>query len=82
MRVAFLPRHGRGHKVSPSEINYRANIAALKMLGATDVLSISAVGGLKQALPPGTVGEKVNAEFKDGVLMIRVPKDAKEELTI
>jgi 5'-methylthioadenosine phosphorylase len=52
--LAFLPRHGRGHRIAPSEVNYRANIAALKMLGATDVLSISAVGGLKEALPPGT----------------------------
>jgi len=53
-RLAFLPRHGRGHRISPSEVNYRANIAALKMLGATDVLSISAVGGLREELPPGT----------------------------
>jgi 5'-methylthioadenosine phosphorylase len=53
MPLAFLPRHGRGHRIPPSEVNYRANIAALKMLGATDVLSISAVGGLKEELPPG-----------------------------
>jgi 5'-methylthioadenosine phosphorylase len=52
--LAFLPRHGRGHRIPPSEVNYRANIAALKLLGATDVLSISAVGGLKEELPPGT----------------------------
>jgi 5'-methylthioadenosine phosphorylase len=52
--LAFLPRHGRGHRIPPSEVNYRANIAALKMLGATDVLSISAVGGLRADLPPGT----------------------------
>jgi 5'-methylthioadenosine phosphorylase len=52
--LAFLPRHGRGHRIPPSEVNYRANIAALKMLGATDVLSVSAVGGLKEELPPGT----------------------------
>lgn len=52
--LAFLPRHGRGHKIPPSEVNYRANIAALKMLGATDVLSLSAVGGLRADLPPGT----------------------------
>jgi 5'-methylthioadenosine phosphorylase len=52
--LAFLPRHGRGHRVSPSALNYRANIAALKQIGVTDVLSISAVGGLKQELPPGT----------------------------
>ncbi len=53
-QLAFLPRHGRGHRIPPGEVNYRANIAALKSLGATDVLSLSAVGGLKEALPPGT----------------------------
>ena len=52
--LAFLPRHGRGHKIPPSEVNYRANIAALKMQGVTDVLSLSAVGGLRADLPPGT----------------------------
>lgn len=52
--MAFLPRHGRGHRIPPSEVNYRANIAALKSLGATDVLSLSAVGGLRANLPPGT----------------------------
>ena len=52
--LAFLPRHGRGHRIPPSEVNYRANIAALKHLGATDVLSLSAVGGLRANLPPGT----------------------------
>ena len=52
--LAFLPRHGRGHRIPPTEVNYRANIAALKSLGATDVLSISAVGGLRADLPPGT----------------------------
>jgi 5'-methylthioadenosine phosphorylase len=52
--LAFLPRHGRGHRIPPSEVNYRANIAALKQIGATDVLSVSAVGGLRADLPPGT----------------------------
>ncbi len=52
--LAFLPRHGRGHRIPPSEVNYRANIAALKGLGVTDVLSVSAVGGLRADLPPGT----------------------------
>ena len=52
--MAFLPRHGRGHRIPPSEVNYRANIAALKSLGATDVLSLSAVGSLRADLPPGT----------------------------
>ena len=52
--VVFLPRHGRGHRISPSEINYRANIDALKRVGVTDILSLSAVGGLREELPPGT----------------------------
>ncbi|MDQ2778206.1 MAG: S-methyl-5'-thioadenosine phosphorylase [Pseudomonadota bacterium] len=53
-QLAFLPRHGRGHRIPPNEVNYRANIAALKSLGATDVLSLSAVGGLRAELSPGT----------------------------
>jgi 5'-methylthioadenosine phosphorylase len=52
-KVVFLPRHGRGHKIPPSALNYRANIAALKSLGVTDILSLSAVGSLKEELPPG-----------------------------
>ena len=51
--VFFLPRHGRGHYISPSNINFRANIDALKQLGVTDIASISAVGSLKEDLPPG-----------------------------
>jgi 5'-methylthioadenosine phosphorylase len=53
-QLAFLPRHGRGHRIPPSEVNYRANIAALKSLGVTDVLSLSAVGSLRADLPPGS----------------------------
>ena len=52
--VLFLPRHGRGHVISPSKINFRANIDALKQLGVTDIVSISAVGSLKEKLSPGT----------------------------
>ena len=51
--VYFLPRHGRGHFISPSKINFRANIDALKQLGVTDIISVSAVGSLKEDLPPG-----------------------------
>jgi 5'-methylthioadenosine phosphorylase len=51
--VRFLPRHGRGHRVSPSHINYRANIDALKRAGCTDIVSMSAVGSLREDLPPG-----------------------------
>ena len=51
--VYFLPRHGKGHFISPSKINFRANIDALKQLGVTDIVSVSAVGSLKEELPPG-----------------------------
>jgi 5'-methylthioadenosine phosphorylase len=51
-RVAFLARHGRGHRFTPSEINYRANICALKMTGVERILSVSAVGSLRDDLPP------------------------------
>ena len=51
--VYFLPRHGRGHVISPSKINFRANIDSLKQLGVTDIVSVSAVGSLKENLPPG-----------------------------
>ncbi len=51
--VFFLPRHGRGHFISPSKINFKANIDALKQLGVTDIVSVSAVGSLKEDLSPG-----------------------------
>ncbi len=54
VRFAFLPRHGRGHRIPPSEINYRANIDALKRVGVTDLISISACGSLREELNPGT----------------------------
>lgn len=53
-RVVFLPRHGRGHRIPPHEINYRANIDALKRAGVTQVLSLSAVGSLRGDRPPGS----------------------------
>ena len=52
--MVFLPRHGRGHVHSPTSINYRANIDALKRAGVTDVISVSACGSFKEELPPGT----------------------------
>jgi 5'-methylthioadenosine phosphorylase len=52
--MAFLPRHGRGHFQTPSSINYRANIDAMKRVGVTDLISVSACGSLKEELPPGT----------------------------
>jgi len=52
--IYFIPRHARGHKINPSNINFRANIDALKQLGVTDIISVSAVGSLKKNLSPGT----------------------------
>jgi len=52
-RLLFLPRHGRGHRFAPHEINYRANVLALKMLGAEQIVSVSAVGSMKESIHPG-----------------------------
>ncbi|MCE2509758.1 MAG: S-methyl-5'-thioadenosine phosphorylase [Alphaproteobacteria bacterium] len=52
--LVFLPRHGRGHRLSPGAINYRANIDAMKRAGVTEILSLSAVGSLRETLAPGT----------------------------
>ncbi|KAF0200708.1 MAG: 5'-methylthioadenosine [Gallionellaceae bacterium] len=54
VKLAFLPRHGRGHNIPPSEINFRANIDVLKRVGVSDVISVSAVGSLREHLTPGT----------------------------
>src|SRR2546423_1391486 len=54
--IVFLPRHDRGHRLSPSDINYRANIDVLKRAGVTDLVSLSACGSFKQELPPGAFG--------------------------
>ena len=51
--ICFIPRHSRGHKINPSNINFRANIDAMKQLGVTDIVSVSAVGSLKENLEPG-----------------------------
>ncbi len=53
-QMVFLPRHGRGHKIPPSDLNYRANIEAMKRVGVTEIISLSAVGSLTEDLPPGT----------------------------
>jgi 5'-methylthioadenosine phosphorylase len=77
--VLFLPRHGRGHRLLPSEVNYRANIHALKQLGATHVLAVSAVGILQEHIRPGdmvvpdqifdrTKGVRPATFFGDGVV--------------
>jgi 5'-methylthioadenosine phosphorylase len=76
--VAFLPRHGPGHRVPPSEINSRANIDALKRVGVTDLLSVNAVGSLREDLAPGTLvlvdqlvdrtTQRTNSYFTEGVV--------------
>jgi 5'-methylthioadenosine phosphorylase len=76
-RLLFLPRHGRGHRIPPHQINYRANICALKKLGATQVLSVSAVGSMREAIAPGDLvvvdqfidltKRRVSTFFEDGV---------------
>jgi 5'-methylthioadenosine phosphorylase len=53
-KLVFLPRHGRGHRIPPSEVNFQANIDCLKRVGVTEILSVSACGSLKEALSPGT----------------------------
>ena len=53
-KLVFLPRHGRGHRVPPSELNFRANVDAMKRAGVTEILSVSACGSFKEELPPGT----------------------------
>ena len=53
-KIFFLSRHGKGHKISPSSINYRANIDCFKQCGVTDIISLSAVGSLRENLSPGT----------------------------
>ncbi|MGY4171651.1 S-methyl-5'-thioadenosine phosphorylase [Bradyrhizobium sp. USDA 4529] len=52
--IVFLPRHGQGHELSPSDINYRANVDVLKRAGVTDLVALSACGSFKEELPPGT----------------------------
>jgi 5'-methylthioadenosine phosphorylase len=53
VKFVFLPRHGRGHRIPPGDLNFRANIDALKRAGCTDVVAISAIGSLREELPPG-----------------------------
>jgi len=76
--MAFLPRHGRGHRIPPHRINYRANLYALKKLGARWVLSISAVGSMKEKIRPGDIvavdqfydhtRQRANSFFSDGIV--------------
>ena len=68
--IVFLPRHGRGHRIPPNEINFLANIDALKRAGVTQLISVSAVGSLDASLPPGHFG--LVDQFIDRT--IRTPK--------
>jgi len=78
-KMVFLPRHGRGHRLLPSEVNYRANIYGMKKLGVGQIISVSAVGSLKEAIEPGhivipdqfidrTKGLRKDTFFGDGVV--------------
>src|SRR5689334_18504749 len=76
--VVFLPRHGRGHRISPSEINYRANIYGMKKLGVDAIISVSAVGSLKEEYKPmdfvvpdqflDRTRSRVSTFFTDGIV--------------
>lgn len=79
VKVAFLPRHGRGHRLLPSEVNYRANIYGMKKLGVTRLISVSAVGSMKEEIKPGhivvpdqfidrTNGSRINTFFGNGIV--------------
>ncbi len=79
VRMVFLPRHGKGHRLLPSEVNYRANIYGMKQLGVQRIISVSAVGSLKEAIAPGhmvipdqfydrTKGIRQDTFFGDGVV--------------
>jgi len=79
VRMVFLPRHGRGHRLLPSEVNYRANIYGMKKLGVTHLISVSAVGSMKEEIAPGhivvpdqfidrTNGSRCNTFFGNGIV--------------
>lgn len=79
VRMVFLPRHGRGHRLLPSEVNYRANIFGMKKLGVEQIISVSAVGSLKEIIAPGhivipdqfidrTKGVRRDTFFGDGIV--------------
>ena len=78
VKIAFLPRHGRGHRISPSFVNYRANIYAMKLLGVQWIIGVSAVGSMKESLHPGDMVipnqyidrtfHRENTFFRDGIV--------------
>jgi len=78
VKIAFLPRHGRGHRISPSALNFRANIYAMKLLGVQWIIGVSAVGSMKESLHPGDMVipnqyidrtiHRQNTFFSDGIV--------------
>lgn len=79
VKMVFLPRHGRGHRLLPSEVPYRANIYGMKMLGVQQIISVSAVGSMKEEIVPGhivipdqffdrTTGKRASTFFGDGIV--------------
>lgn len=79
VKMVFLPRHGRGHRILPSEVNYRANIYGMKLLGVEQIISVSAVGSMKEEIVPGdmvipdqffdrTQGKRASTFFGQGVV--------------
>src|SRR3990170_5855247 len=79
VKMIFLPRHGRGHRLLPTEVNYRANIYGMKKLGVTHLISVSAVGSMKEEIAPGhivipdqfidrTNGTRANTFFGSGIV--------------
>lgn len=79
VKMVFLPRHGRGHRILPSEVNYRANIYGMKILGVQQIISVSAVGSMREEIVPGhivipdqffdrTQGKRASTFFGDGVV--------------
>ncbi len=79
--LLFLPRHGRGHRIPPHAINFRANVCALKKLGATHLLSVSAVGSMKETIAPGdfvVVDQYVDLTKRRVVDLLRRNRGARE----
>ena len=92
LEIYFLSRHGRGHLIGPSQINFRANIYALKFLGIDWIISVSAVGSLKEEIPPGTIvipdqfidftKNRFNTFFDEGIVAhVSMAKPVSEKLS-
>ena len=92
VRMVFLPRHGRGHRISPSEINYRANVWGMKRLGVDRILGVGAVGSLREEIPPGDfvavdqfidrTRHRADTFFGGGVVAREPPRQAAQEVVL